>query len=135
MARKPKNDAASVRARLQDLAGEQQANFKRVLPRYTLERFLFRRSVSPHKEPLVLKVAMSYAAWLEDPFRTTRDLVLLSIIERQSTWDSTTNKMRLWTAPATDSAQATPSRRRMPASRFWRSGFRTFRLSIVVEWA
>ncbi len=79
MARKPKNDAASVRARLQNLAREQQANFQRVLARYALERFLFRLSVSPYKELFVLKGAMLYTAWLEDPFRTTRDLDLLSL--------------------------------------------------------
>jgi len=33
MAREPKNVAASVRARLQNLAREQQANFQRVLNR------------------------------------------------------------------------------------------------------
>ena len=83
MAREPKNVAASVRARLQNLAREQQANFQRVLTRYALERFLFRLSVSPHKEHLILKGAMLYAAWLEDPFRTTRDLDLLSIADRE----------------------------------------------------
>ncbi|MDE0239393.1 MAG: nucleotidyl transferase AbiEii/AbiGii toxin family protein [bacterium] len=83
MARELKNVAASVRARLQNLAREQQANFQRVLTRYALERFLFRLSVSPHKELFVLKGAMLYAAWLEDPFRTTRDLDLLSLADRE----------------------------------------------------
>ncbi len=85
MAREPKNVAASVRAQLQNLAREQQANFQRVLTRYALERFLFRLSVSPHKELFVLKGAMLYAAWLEDPFRTTRDLDLLSLVDRETT--------------------------------------------------
>ena len=35
MAREPGNVAASVRARLQNLAREQQANFQRVLTRYS----------------------------------------------------------------------------------------------------
>ena len=77
MAREPRNVAASVRARLQNLAREQQANFQRVLTRYALERLLFRLSVSPHKELFVLKGAMLYAAWPADLFRTTRDLDLL----------------------------------------------------------
>ena len=84
MAREPKNVAASVRARLQNLAREQQANFQRVLTRYALERFLFRLSVSPHKELFILKGAMLYAEWLDDPFRTTRDLDLLSLADRNT---------------------------------------------------
>ena len=84
MAREPRNVAASVRARLQNLAREQQANFQRVLTRYALERLLFRLSVSPHKELFLLKGAMLYAAWLADPFRTTRDLDLLSFADRET---------------------------------------------------
>ncbi len=57
MAREPRNVAASIRARLQDLAKEQQADFQRVLTRYALERLLFRLSVSPHKDLFVLKNA------------------------------------------------------------------------------
>lgn len=81
MAREPKDVAASVRARLLNLARKQQAGFQSVLTRYALERFLFRLSVSPHKKLFVLKGAMLYAAWLEDPFRTTRDLDLLSLVD------------------------------------------------------
>ena len=84
MASEPRNVAASVRARLQNLAREQQTNFQRVLTRYALERLLFRLSVSPHKELFVLKGAMLYAAWLTDPFRTTRDLDLLSFADRET---------------------------------------------------
>ena len=85
MARKPWNIAASVRARLQDLAREQQVDFQRVLTRYALERLLFRLSVSPHKNLFVLKGAMLYVAWLADPFRTTRDLDLLAFADRETT--------------------------------------------------
>ena len=84
MAREPRNVAASVRARLQNLARETRANFQRVLTRYALERLLFRLSVSPHRERFVLKGAMLYAAWLDDPFRTTRDLDLLAFGERDA---------------------------------------------------
>ena len=83
MAHEPRNVAASIRARLQDLAREQQADFQRVLTRYALERLLFRLSVSPHKDLFVLKGAMLYAAWLADPFRTTRDLDLLAFADRE----------------------------------------------------
>ena len=84
MARKATNIAASVRARLQNVAKEKQANFQRMLTRYALERLLFRLSISPHKDHFILKGAMLYAAWLEDPFRTTRDLDLLSFGDREA---------------------------------------------------
>jgi len=85
MARKPWNIAASVRARLYDLARKQQVDFQRVLTRYALERLLFRLSVSPHKNLFVLKGAMLYVAWLADPFRMTRDLDLLAFADRETT--------------------------------------------------
>ncbi len=66
MMRKTRNVAASVRARLYNLARIQGINFQRVLIRYALERFLYRLSVSPHKELFVLKGAMLYAAWVAD---------------------------------------------------------------------
>lgn len=84
MVREVTNIAASVRARLQNIAKQKQANFQRMLTRYALERLLFRLSVSPHKDRFVLKGAMLYAAWLEDPFRTTRDLDLLSFGDREA---------------------------------------------------
>lgn len=84
MAREVRNVAASVRARLHNVARANRASFERVLTRYALERLLFRLSVSPHKERFVLKGAMFHAAWLEDPFRTTRDLDLLAFGERET---------------------------------------------------
>jgi len=84
MAREVTNIAASVRARLQNIAKEKQANFQRMLTRYDLERLLFRLSISPHKDHFILKGAMLYAAWLEDPFRTTRALDLLSFGDREA---------------------------------------------------
>ena len=84
MVREVKNITASVRTRLQNIARAKQANFQRMLTRYALERLLFRLSVSPHNDRFVLKGAMLYAAWLEDPFRTTRDLDLLSFGEPEA---------------------------------------------------
>lgn len=84
MAREAKNVAASVRARLRNLAGERQASFQRVLTRYALERLLFRLGVSRYRDRFLLKGAMLYAAWLDDPFRLTRDLDLLSLEEGEA---------------------------------------------------
>ena len=83
MGREAQNVAASVRARLQNVARTNRASFERVLTRYALERLLFRLGESPHKERFVLKGAMLYAAWLDDPFRTTRDLDLLASGQRE----------------------------------------------------
>ncbi len=84
MVREIRNVAASVHARLQNLARVQQTNFQRILTRYVLERFLYRLSVSPHKELFVLKGAMLYAAWISDPFRMTRDVDLLTFSDRET---------------------------------------------------
>ena len=79
MARDVTNVTASVRARLRNLAREKRAGFQRVLARYALERLLFRIGASRYRERFLLKGAMLYATWLDDPFRMTRDLDLLSL--------------------------------------------------------
>jgi predicted nucleotidyltransferase component of viral defense system len=76
--RKPvKNIRASVRARLLNLARERNQPFDLLLTRYTLERFLYRLSVSKHRDRFVLKGAMLLTSTMNDPHRPTRDLDLL----------------------------------------------------------
>jgi predicted nucleotidyltransferase component of viral defense system len=76
--RKPlQNIGASVRARLLNLAKERNQPFELLLVRYTLERLLYRLSISKHREKFVLKGAMLMRHWLDDPHRPTRDLDLL----------------------------------------------------------
>lgn len=78
MAREPrKNVGASVRARLLDRARVERTDFQILLTRYALERLLYRLSQSPHRDRFVLKGAMLFVTWVEDPFRPTRDLDLL----------------------------------------------------------
>ena len=84
MARELRNIAASVSARLRNLVKEQPAGFQRVLTQYALERLLYRMSVLPHKNLFVLKGGMIYAAWLADPFQTTRDLDLLAYADHET---------------------------------------------------
>ena len=72
-----RNIGASVRARLLDRAREQKADFQGLLTRYTLERLLYRLSVSEHRDSFVLKGAMLFSIWIDTPFRPTRDLDLL----------------------------------------------------------
>lgn len=77
--RKPlKNLGASVRARLLALAKERNRPFDLLLTRFTLERFLYRLSLSRHRDRFILKGAiLLLASALEDPLRPTRDLDLL----------------------------------------------------------
>ncbi|HEX2889331.1 nucleotidyl transferase AbiEii/AbiGii toxin family protein, partial [Vineibacter terrae] len=69
--------AASVRARLLNIAKERNQPFDLLLTRYVLERLLYRLSTSRHRERFVLKGDMLVATWFDGPFRPTRDLDLL----------------------------------------------------------
>jgi predicted nucleotidyltransferase component of viral defense system len=73
----PRDIAASVRQRLLNLARERGEDFGLVLTRYALERVMYRLSVSEHHDQFVLKGAMLFALWADDPHRSTRDLDLL----------------------------------------------------------
>jgi predicted nucleotidyltransferase component of viral defense system len=76
--RKPiKNMGASVRARLLAFAKANDQPFDLILTRYTLERLLYRLSISDYRNRFILKGAMLLIAVLDDPFRPTRDLDLL----------------------------------------------------------
>ncbi len=77
MAREPQNIGASVRAKLLNKARAERADFQTLLTRYALERLLYRLSLSDHRDEFVLKGAMLFVAWVDDPFRPTRDLDLL----------------------------------------------------------
>jgi Nucleotidyl transferase AbiEii toxin, Type IV TA system len=74
---KPVNLEASITARLRNIARDRKANFELVLRRYAIERLLYRLSVSPHRDRFVLKGAMLFVAWADDPFRATKDVDLL----------------------------------------------------------
>jgi predicted nucleotidyltransferase component of viral defense system len=72
-----RNIAASVHARLLNLAREREIQFNLILPRYGVERLLYRLSRSEHSSRFVLKGASLFALWSEMPHRSTRDLDLL----------------------------------------------------------
>ncbi len=74
---KPRNTSASIRQRLLNHSTAIKTDPNLVLIWYGLERFLYRLSVSTHSERFVLKGAMLFTAWLDDPFRPTQDLDLL----------------------------------------------------------
>src|SRR3546814_17073958 len=74
MAKPPANIAASVRARLLNLARRTNPPFDVLLPRFVPERLLYRLSRSPHDEHFVLMGAMLPTTWLPDPDPCQRDI-------------------------------------------------------------
>jgi predicted nucleotidyltransferase component of viral defense system len=71
------NLPASVRQRLLNLANEKRQDFGMLLTNYALERFLYRLSVSRHRDSFVLKGALLLQLWTSEVYRPTRDLDLL----------------------------------------------------------
>ena len=72
-----KNPAASVHARLAQRRIKTGEDYNVLLVRFTLERLLYRLSISNHREQFVLKGAMLFALWEPEMHRATRDLDLL----------------------------------------------------------
>lgn len=71
------NVAASVRARLLNVARAQGVDFNQVLVRFALERILYRMTQSPHADRFLLKGALLFTLWYDMPHRATRDADLL----------------------------------------------------------
>ena len=71
------NVAASVRARLLNLAKTQGVDFNQVLVRFALERILYRLTQSQHADRFLLKGALLFTLWYDMPHRATRDADLL----------------------------------------------------------
>ena len=72
-----RNVAASIRARLKLYADAHQQDFNLTLTRYGLERLLYRLSISQHANSYLLKGALLFALWYDQPHRPTRDADLL----------------------------------------------------------
>lgn len=84
----PVNLAASVGHRLRNIAKAQGEQLQNVLNRYGLERLLYRLSQSSHRERFVLKGALLFTLWSEEPHRRTRDLDLLGFgAEQIAEWE------------------------------------------------
>lgn len=71
------NVAASVGARLLNLAKTQGVDFNQVLVRFALERILYRMTQSRHADRFLLKGALLFTLWYDMPHRATRDADLL----------------------------------------------------------
>jgi len=72
-----RNLAASIRARLKQCADATRQDFNLTLTHYGLERLLYRLSISPHAGNYLLKGALLFSLWYDQPHRPTRDADLL----------------------------------------------------------
>jgi hypothetical protein len=72
-----KNIGASIRARLLNRARADKVDFNLMLTRYALERLLYRLSVSERSNEFLLKGALLFDLWFDQPQRPTRDIDLL----------------------------------------------------------
>ena len=75
-----KNIPHSVHDRLMHVARSEGRGFEEVLIFYTIERFLYRLSVSPYGDRFVLKGALMFRVWDPTP-RATRDIDLLGQLD------------------------------------------------------
>jgi predicted nucleotidyltransferase component of viral defense system len=75
---KPANAAASVLARLKNLARRDKVALEYLLNRYAAERLLVRLSLSRHRDRVALKGATLFRVWEGPQHRATRDVDLLS---------------------------------------------------------
>ena len=71
------NRSASILARLLDLARQRGDDYNLLLNRFALERLLCRVAASPHADRFLLKGALLFSLWYEQPHRPTRDADLL----------------------------------------------------------
>jgi len=67
------NLSTSILARLLTLAKQRGDDYSLLLNRFALERLLLRISTSPHANRFLLKGALLFALWFDDPHRPTRD--------------------------------------------------------------
>ena len=72
-----RNLAASIRARLKQHADASKQDFNLTLTQYGLERLLYRLSISQHADNYLLKGALLFSLWYDQPHRPTRDADLL----------------------------------------------------------
>ncbi len=74
-----RNQGASVRQRLLNLAREDRVDYNRVLQRYAAERFLYRISASGEVDRFTLKGAALFRVWAGQELRPTRDIDFLAV--------------------------------------------------------
>lgn len=73
-----RNPGASLQQKLRNHAKATGEDVALLLVRYLNERFLYRLSLSPHRERFVLRGATLFTVWDKQPHRATRDIDLLA---------------------------------------------------------
>lgn len=79
--KKPTDLAASVRARLHNIAKKETRQFSEVLQFFAMERFLYRVSQSIHTNRYILKGALMLRVWESPQTRPTMDIDLLGFTD------------------------------------------------------
>ncbi len=79
----PTNLAASVHARLLNQARSSGRSFNDLVQLFSMERFSYRLSKSPHASKFVLKGALLLRVWDTASYRTTRDIDLLGRVANE----------------------------------------------------
>ena len=83
MTRPPKNIQASIHQRLLNVSKQSGRPFNDVAMYYAIERFLYRLSVSPYADNIVLKGGLLLRVWAVPATRVTRDIDLLGKISNE----------------------------------------------------
>ncbi|HXX94122.1 MAG TPA: nucleotidyl transferase AbiEii/AbiGii toxin family protein, partial [Planctomycetota bacterium] len=78
------NVAASVHQRPLNRAHEAKRPFNELLQYYSMERFLYRLSKSPHADKFILKGALMLVAWKAPITRPTMDIDLLGKLQNDT---------------------------------------------------
>ena len=84
MTRPLRNLSASVSHRLLNFIRHSGEDYQYVVMRYGLERMMFRCSQSDYSRQFVVKDAMLLRVWTSEPYRPTKDLDLLAILDLSS---------------------------------------------------
>lgn len=72
-----KNKAISIKQRLKNIAIKENKPFAEVLQYFAMERFLYRLSLSPHRNNFILKGALMLVIWDVPNRRVTMDIDML----------------------------------------------------------
>lgn len=97
-----KNIAASIRAKLLNIARQRNRDFNAVLLQYFQERFLYRLSISPYKNKLILKGALLLLVYQMPRLRPTKDIDFLGLSPANDVGRLETIIREIITIPAED---------------------------------
>lgn len=70
----PKNIVQSIHDRLKNKSEERDETFNFLLIRYGLERLIHRLAISEYSDQFILKGALLFEVWTQEPHRSTKDI-------------------------------------------------------------